>query len=234
MIYKKKISNKQLAENLKISYAEWKKNSLENKGYFIIFNGFKENNKLKNISGNVLKLYVYLGIHSNNTTGEVWHSNNRISKYFDKSERTIRLWMQELEDLNLIKRFQLEFNKESHIFLQPYYLPDQLVSSEKYIYIYRLKNSNYREKVNLLEFSNCIISSIKDYIESCYVNVNPKYFQISSFSPIEPKYLRSISKRIKEANPIFEQYTKTYSYTRSDKSIGYNHHLFERVKNKKT
>lgn len=118
----KKKTNKQLAELYKNNYSEWKKSGLENEGYFIIFNSFQKNDKLKKISGNALKLYIYLGINSSNSTGETWHSNTSISKYFNKSERTIRNWMKELEDLNLIRRMQLDYNGPSHTFLQTYLL----------------------------------------------------------------------------------------------------------------
>lgn len=116
------LSNKDKSAIYKTNYKLWKSKALEENGYFIIFDGFVENNSLKNISGNALKLYIYLGIYSKNMTGEVWHSNARIAKYFGKSERSVRNWMKELEDLNLIKRMQLEFNGQAHNYLQPYKL----------------------------------------------------------------------------------------------------------------
>ncbi len=126
----KKKTNKQLAELYKNNYSEWKKLGLENEGYFIIFNSFQKNDKLKKISGNALKLYIYLGINSSNLTGETWHSNISISKYFNKSERTIRNWMKELEDLNLIRRMQLDYNGPSHTFLQTYLLNNDRKKNE--------------------------------------------------------------------------------------------------------
>lgn len=117
-----KKTNKQLSSIYKTNYSQWKSSGLENEGYFIIFNGFQKNNLLKKINGNALKLYIYLGINSSNSTGETWHSNASIAKYFGKSERTIRGWMKELEELNLIKRMQLEYNGPSHTYLQTYLL----------------------------------------------------------------------------------------------------------------
>jgi len=102
------------------NYKYWKKNNLNSSGYFIIFNGFKDNSYLKTISGNALKLYVYLGIHSNNETGESFHGVETISKYFGKSERTVYNWFNELVELHLIRRSQLIFNGPSHTFIQPY------------------------------------------------------------------------------------------------------------------
>lgn len=116
----KQLSNPEKAKLYRSNYEIWKKHSLETNGYFVIFNGLIESEKLKKISGNALKLYIYLGIHSKNFTGEVWHSNKTISKYFGKSERTVRDWMKELEDLNLIRRMRLKYNGEPHVFLQPY------------------------------------------------------------------------------------------------------------------
>ena len=102
------------------NYRQWKKESLKNGGYFIVFNGFHSNGYLKKISGNALKLYLYLGIHSNNVTGESFHGIETISKYFGKNERTIYNWFNELVKLNLIRRSQLEFNGPAHTFIQPY------------------------------------------------------------------------------------------------------------------
>lgn len=102
------------------NYDKWKQIGVEEYGFCIIFNGFISSMLLSKISGNALKLYVYLNINSNNKTGEVWHSTKTISLYFNKSERTIRNWFKELEELNLIKRMQLEFNGVSHNYLQPY------------------------------------------------------------------------------------------------------------------
>ena len=67
-----------------------------------------------------MKLYIFFGIHSNNSTGESYYSIKQISLYFGKSERTINNWIKELEDVNLIKRYQLSYNNVAHTFLQPY------------------------------------------------------------------------------------------------------------------
>lgn len=116
----KNYTNKQNAEFSKKNYDHWKKESLKKKGYFIIFNGFLENSILSKISGGALKMYLFLGIHSNNRTGESYYSIKSMSQYFKKSERTISNWLNELEQLKLIERFQLEVNGVSHTFLSPY------------------------------------------------------------------------------------------------------------------
>lgn len=114
------LSNRDKSTILRSNFRAWKFNSLENSSYFIIFQGFEEGEKLKSISGNGLKLYIYLGLHANNYEGVVWHSNKTIAQYFGKSERTVRVWMKELEDLQLIKRMRLEYDGMVYTYLQPY------------------------------------------------------------------------------------------------------------------
>lgn len=117
---RKKKTNKEKAELYKSNYKIWKKDGLDEYGYLVIFNGFVTSKKLNEVSGNALKLYIYMLCYSDTETGEVWHSNKKIAKYFNKTDRTIRNWMRELEELNLIKRFQLKYNGEAHNFFQTY------------------------------------------------------------------------------------------------------------------
>lgn len=115
-----KVSNYEKAEQYKDNYRKWKDKGLSRQGYFIIFNSFIKNNFLKKISGNALKLYIYLGSHTDNYTGECWVSIDTIAKYFDRTPRAVSYWIKELEDLNLIRRQQLKPNDSSHTYLQPY------------------------------------------------------------------------------------------------------------------
>ncbi|WP_338564352.1 helix-turn-helix domain-containing protein (plasmid) [Paraclostridium sordellii] len=115
-----RLRNKDKALLMRNRYKFWKYDALDKSAYFIIFQGFLEDDKLKDISGNALKLYIYLGINSNNYEGVVWHSNKKISEYFGKSERTIRTWMKELEEMKLIKRMRLEYDGITYTYLQPY------------------------------------------------------------------------------------------------------------------
>lgn len=118
-------------ENLRNKYEEWKTEALSIGGYFPIFTGFKDTGHLKKLSGNALRLYIYLGLLSNNKTGECWPSIKTISSYFDKSERTIYNWLQELEEAKLIERYQIVYNEVSHTFLRPYrHQPRQVVSKD--------------------------------------------------------------------------------------------------------
>lgn len=115
------LSNKEKGKYYTDNYTHWRNICKYNKnGFFIIFNDFEEKNILKKISGNALKLYVFLGIHSKNSTGESWYTIESISQYFKKTPRSVSKWFNELEKLNLIRRIQLEYNGASHTFLQPY------------------------------------------------------------------------------------------------------------------
>ena len=106
-------------EILKSDYEDWKVKKLKEGGYFTIFNDFKRKG-LKEISGPSLKLYIYLGIHSGNYTGESWHSVSTIAKFFEVSERTIHNRLKELEELGLIKRVKGAPMEVTRTYLLPY------------------------------------------------------------------------------------------------------------------
>lgn len=72
------------------------------------------------LSGGAVSLFVYIGLHSNNQTGESYHSIEKMAKFFKKSPRTISKWIDELEKAKLIKRLQLEVNGPAHTFIRPY------------------------------------------------------------------------------------------------------------------
>lgn len=115
-----KILKSRQAEYLRKDYQEWKTSAFKRFGFFPIFKPFKESFLLKKLSGNAVKLYVYLGLVSGNETGESWVSIETIAKYFQKSERTISNWLKELEKNKLIVRFQLEKDGVAHTFIKPY------------------------------------------------------------------------------------------------------------------
>jgi len=114
------LPNYRKAEIYRANYKKWKELSLENVGYFSVFQMFKEDFLLREISGNALKLYIYLGLHTGNKTGETWVTIESMAKYFKKSPRTISNWLEELIKLKLIERRQLKFNDSAHTFLLPY------------------------------------------------------------------------------------------------------------------
>ena len=65
------LSNKKKSIIIRNKFKLWKQSCLERCGYFTIFQGFEENKMLKDISGNALRLYIYLGLHANNYEGIV-------------------------------------------------------------------------------------------------------------------------------------------------------------------
>ena len=114
------MTSDKLYKQAKYNYQIWKTNSIRTAGFFLIFNGFLDNEYLKHISGGALKLYVFLGIKSNNLTGESFYSLESIANYFDVSQKTISNWFKELINLRLVYRYQLKFNGVSHSILRPY------------------------------------------------------------------------------------------------------------------
>jgi len=116
----KNLLNKDKAEIYKRDYKDWKKLYIDTKGWIPIFNTFKDDFLLRELSGNAVKLYLYLGLHAKNETGECWVAIDTMAKYFDKSPRTISGWIKELENAHLIKRMQFEKNGVSYTFLRPY------------------------------------------------------------------------------------------------------------------
>ncbi|MDQ2085171.1 helix-turn-helix domain-containing protein [Herbivorax sp. ANBcel31] len=106
---------------LRRNYGKWRKDKLIKKdGFFIIYNDFYISEKLKHIKGNALKVYVYLGIHVKNETGECWHSVERIADYFEMDKRTVERALGNLEELELIQRIQKGFKRVANTFLKPY------------------------------------------------------------------------------------------------------------------
>ena len=117
---KTKIPNYRMAEIYRGNHERWKKYKLSEKGFFPVFNSFKDNYVLREVSGNALKLYLYLGLMSNNQSGETWVTIESAAAYFDKTPRTISNWVNELERKNLIRKLQLKPNSVAHTFLLPY------------------------------------------------------------------------------------------------------------------
>lgn len=108
------------AQSLITEYQQWKTKRIEEPGWFPIFIEIKNNHFLKDISGNALKLYIYFGLHSKNSTGVSWHSLETIGEYFNKSPRTISHWIEELKKAGLIDRIQIDRSTTAITFLKPY------------------------------------------------------------------------------------------------------------------
>ncbi|WP_037285719.1 helix-turn-helix domain-containing protein [Saccharibacillus sacchari] len=110
----------QIFDKLRDDFGIWKRNVQEmNKPFFAIHTDFKQL-FLKDISGGALKLYIYLGFHAKYYTGELWHTNEEISSFFEKDQRTITTWFKELEEIGLIFREQKGFRMKANTFLRPY------------------------------------------------------------------------------------------------------------------
>lgn len=112
-------NNKEQAIKNREEHAMWRKENFENsKGFFPVFYGFEE--YLSKLSGGAVSLFIYIGLHSNNVTGESYYNIETISNHFGKSIRTVSSWFKELQEHGLIERFQIEFNGVSHTFIRPY------------------------------------------------------------------------------------------------------------------
>lgn len=119
VIINSNVTSRSIATRLRKEHSMWRDtNFIEKKGFFPVFYEFKE--KLPQLSGGAVSLFLYFGLHSNNQTGESFHNIDRIAKFFGKSTRTISKWITELEEAELIERIQLELNGSSHTFLKPY------------------------------------------------------------------------------------------------------------------
>lgn len=106
-------------KSFEIEYDHWKKEQLKNRMYFIIFESFLDE-KLNKISGGALKLYVFLGMKSKPYTGSSWYAVETMAKYFGVTERSIINWLNELIELNLIKRIKHEGKITNTTYLLPY------------------------------------------------------------------------------------------------------------------
>lgn len=112
-------SNYLKASQFKNEHSKWRDEKFFNKsGFFPVFYDFKE--YLSNLSGGAVSLFIYIGLHANNQTGECYHDLERIADYFGRSKRTISSWFKELEDAGIIERLQLKLNGVSHTFIKPY------------------------------------------------------------------------------------------------------------------
>lgn len=113
------MNNKERAINLRKEHVRWRESNFISKvGFFPVFTGFEY--YLSKVSTGAISLFLYLGLHSNNKTGECYHDLGRIADFFGKTPRTITSWFKELEDIGLIERFQIQMNGVAHTFIRPY------------------------------------------------------------------------------------------------------------------
>lgn len=101
------------------AYTEWKNlQQQSNQGFFPVFKDFM--GFLPSLSGGACLLYIYLGLNSKYKTGELFHDVNRMATFFQRSTRTIRQWISELEEKKLIHRMQVKYNGVTYTYLLPY------------------------------------------------------------------------------------------------------------------
>jgi len=119
----KKTKSKDIDYFYKQQYENWR-NDLKSKEFestfFILYKGFDIH--LREISPGPLKLYLFYGFHAKNDTGLLWYGVEKISEYFNVSERTINNWNSELEDRGLIARVSKERGRNKTTYLLPFSL----------------------------------------------------------------------------------------------------------------
>lgn len=103
------------------SHRSWRRWTQRNKrGFFPVFSPiFAE--KMKNVSGNAIKLYIYLGMHIDNQAGYTMIAIDTMAEYFQTSNRTVHNWLKELKENKLIIRIQPAFKQTTYTFLIPYH-----------------------------------------------------------------------------------------------------------------
>lgn len=102
-------------------HREWRKWTKDSrKGFFPVFTP-DFINKTKDVSGNAIKLYLYLGAHIDNQAGYTIVSVETIAEAFKTTKRSVQNWMKELKKHNLILRIQPGFKQPTYTFLLPYH-----------------------------------------------------------------------------------------------------------------
>lgn len=202
-------SNKSKSIELKNKYSSWKREQLNENTFFVIFTDFLTSNKLKEISGNALKLYIYLGLNSDNMNGDVWHGTEKIAKYFEKSERTIRNWFKELQESNLIYRMQLEFNGNAYTYLMPY---SNVEENKSYVLKYRFNDINLRKNKDLRDYRRSIVNGVKAIFPMAEIAIGPDIFSIRLDREPSNLELRKMGYEIKSRDSRYEALAKEYLY----------------------
>lgn len=102
-------------------HREWKQWAFKYKrGFFPIFTpDFMK--KFKDVSGNALKLYLYLGTYINNQDGYALVGIETISKDLKATKRTVHNWFQELREHRLVIRIQPGYKQPTFTCLLPYH-----------------------------------------------------------------------------------------------------------------
>ncbi|WP_145153914.1 helix-turn-helix domain-containing protein [Paenibacillus xylanexedens] len=100
------------------NWRDWTKNS--RKGFFPVFTpDFSAISK--DVSGNAIKLYLFLGANSDNQAGYTLISVETMAQHFETNTRTVHNWLKELKDNKMILRVQPGFKQATFTFLLPYH-----------------------------------------------------------------------------------------------------------------
>ncbi|HEU4963476.1 MAG TPA: helix-turn-helix domain-containing protein [Bacilli bacterium] len=118
-------------EALREQHQRWRKWLMGRRGFVqIYYDEFLEIVRRENVSGNAVRLYLFLAKHADWETGELRVSVQRIEGFFDCSKRTVLNWLKELEEAKLIKRIQAAPNRFAFTYLLPYH--DEFFEHEKH------------------------------------------------------------------------------------------------------
>ncbi|MHB1628774.1 MAG: hypothetical protein ACYCVB_10460 [Bacilli bacterium] len=103
---------------LESEYELWRTTMRTNKeGFFPIFKYFRAH--LRSLSGEALRVFIYMGMVSNNKTGEVFLSIGQIANYSGKTEEDLHDVLSELREAGLVNRLRTE-DGTAKTFLLPY------------------------------------------------------------------------------------------------------------------
>ena len=107
-----------LQDLYRTEYRRWRTQMMkEEAGFFALYQDFLP--MLSALSAPALRLYLYLGMHSNNWTGESWHSLAKMANELHMDPRTVRRALQELTDQGLIARVQRSPRAPTYTYLRP-------------------------------------------------------------------------------------------------------------------
>ncbi len=105
-------------ELLKSEYEKWRANARVTKeGFFPVFKNFRSYLK-GSLSSEAIRVFLYLGLVSNNKSGEVFYPLSSIASYLDKTDEDLKDIMDELKAANLVERIKTEEGTKT--FLLPY------------------------------------------------------------------------------------------------------------------
>lgn len=95
------IKQKKLQED----YRRWRTRMMQEEvGFFAVYQDFAP--MIRSLSAPALRVYLYIGLHANNWTGESWHSLSTVAGALHMDPRTVRRALHELVDEHLIERIQ--------------------------------------------------------------------------------------------------------------------------------